>query len=442
MINHRRKTYFRIKKVPTSLKTPVSVTPGAKYRMYYGWYIAGVAFIAYFLATGTGFYAFNAFLEPLCQLHGWSRTDLNLALVIGTLFSFICQYIYGALLKKTGVRLLMLLGSIVSGLSFIYIPRVQTLWQFYLVYSLLFIGNGAYGGIVASTAVNNWFLQKRGKALGFATAGMSLSGAILPIGVLILIHWAGILSAALCIGLVIISFGPLAWIVVKDWPEDIGLGPDGRLLESAPPVISGLTTDAADLVVALNPEADIKSLAHNETFWKIGIAFALLMIGTVGVMSQLKPRFTDNGFTHMTAMAMMGMTALAGAIGKYMWGSLCDRFEPRLVSSVLAAANVIGLGFAFLKQSVLALVLFIILYGFSMGGTMSVYPVIIASVFGRKNFVYVLRYVSIFLCFQLLGYLIAGLSFDFTGSYDAAYGVFITLDIVAAALLFTLRTRR
>jgi len=107
-----------------------------KAQLYYGWYIAGIAFIAYFLSTGTGFYAFNAFLEPLCLMRGWSRTDLNLALVIGTVFGFICQYIYGTLLMKTGVRILMLLGSIVSGAAFIFIPRVLTLWQFYLVYSV------------------------------------------------------------------------------------------------------------------------------------------------------------------------------------------------------------------------------------------------------------------------------------------------------------------
>jgi MFS transporter, OFA family, oxalate/formate antiporter len=413
-----------------------------KAQLYYGWYIAGIAFIAYFLSTGTGFYAFNAFLEPLCLMRGWSRTDLNLALVIGTVFGFICQYIYGTLLMKTGVRILMLLGSIVSGAAFIFIPRVLTLWQFYLVYSVLFIGNGAYGGIVASTAVNNWFLHMRGKALGFATAGMSVSGAILPFGVLVLMHWSGITNAALCIGLIIIFFGPLAWLVVKDWPEDIGLGPDGLPLETMPLVQLGQQPESLDSVAASIPGSNLKSLVRNGTFWKIGIAFALLMIGTVGVMSQLKPRFSDTGFTHMAAMGMMGMTALAGAVGKYMWGSLCDRFEPRLVASLLAIANIIGLGLSFFKHSVFALVSFIFIYGFAMGGTMSVYPVIIASVFGRKNFVFVLRYVSIFLCFQLLGYLIAGLSFDHTGSYDVAYVVFIILDMMAAMLLFSLKTHR
>jgi hypothetical protein len=39
----------------------------------------------------------------------------------------------------------------------------------------------------------------------------------------------------------------------------------------------------------------------------------------------------------------------------------------------------------------------------------------------------------------MFGYLIAGRSFDTTGSYDAAYGIFIGLDVIAAFLLFSLK---
>jgi MFS family permease len=166
------------------------------------------------------------------------------------------------------------------------------------------------------------------------------------------------------------------------------------------------------------------------------------MIGTVGVMSQLKPRFADIGYSHMTAMAMMGLTALTGAVGKYVWGSLCDRFQARHVASIMAISNVFGLGLALFENSRVALSGFIIIYGFSMGGTMSVYPVMVASVFGRKNFTHVLRFVSIFLSFQLIGYLVAGMSFDFTGSYDAAYLIYIILDIIAALLLLSIKSNR
>jgi len=408
-------------------------------RLFYGWYIAGIAFLAFFLSTGTHFYAFNAFLEPLCRLRGWSRMDLNLALVIGTGFSFLCQYIYGTILMRTGVRTLMFAGTMIAGLAFICIPRAEHLWQFYLFYALLFIGNGAYGGIVASTAVNNWFLEKRGRALGLATSGMSLSGAVLPMGVLILINFIGLSDAALSIGLIIIAFGPLTWFIVKEWPEDIGVGPDGILLDAGE-LIACKFEDGNNAGSAFQSDWNFRDLISNGTVWKIGCSFGLLMIGTVGVMSQLKPRFTDIGFNSMTAMALMGVTAFVGAVGKYIWGTLCDRFETRTVAFVMAVANIIGLSLIFFKNSITALFLFVVIYGFSMGGTLSIYPVIIASVFGRKNFPSVLRFISIFLSLQLLGYVFAGLSFDRTGSYNAAYLIFVIFDVIAACLLFSLKT--
>lgn len=411
-------------------------------KIYYGWYIAAVAFWGYFLSVGTGFYAFNAFLEPLCIARGWTRTDMNLALVIGTVFGFSSQYIYGTVLMKTGVRILMLAGSITAGISFIFIARVQTLWQFYLLYSLLFIGNGAYGGIVASSAVSNWFVDKRGKALGFATAGMSVSGAILPIAALLLIQFTGIENAALCIGLVMVSFGPLAWMVVKDWPEDMGMAPDGLPM---PPKTDTEPYTAGQIQIHVPPTAEahtewnLAKLVRTDVFWKLGLAFGLMMIGTVGVMSQLKPRFADTGFSHLTAMMMMAATALVGAAGKYSWGMMCDRFDPRRVAIAMTIANAIGLGLGLVKNSLTALIIFIPVFGFSMGGIMSTFPIIVATLFGRENFASVLRYISIFLILQMFGYLIAGRSFDITGSYDTAYIIFIGLDIIAALLLLLLK---
>jgi MFS transporter, OFA family, oxalate/formate antiporter len=413
------------------------LSPGP--RIFYGWYIAGIAFVAYFLATGTGFYAFNALLEPLCALRGWNRTDLNLALAIGTVFGFIGQYVYGTLLMRVGVKRLMMFGAVTGGIAFIFIPRVEHLWQFYLVYALLFTGNGALGGIVAGTAVNNWFIRKRGKAMGIATAGMSLSGALLPLSVLVLIHHIGLTSATLCIGMAMIAFGPVAWVVVRDWPEDMGLGPDG----DTTPCAAGRVPFRCDIPTAAADTGEIKwgirQLVRDEAFWKLGIAFALMMISAVGVMSQLKPRFSAIGFTDITAMFMMGGTALAGAAGKYVWGSLCDRFDTRRVAVAIAAANIAGLALALFGRSTAVMLLFIPVFGFSMGGIMSIYPIIVAGLYGRKNFAGVLRYTSIFLMLQLFGYIIAGMSFDRTGSYDAAYLIFITFDLFAALMLVSLK---
>ncbi|MBA4366363.1 MAG: hypothetical protein C0403_01845, partial [Desulfobacterium sp.] len=314
--------------------------------------------------------------------------------------------------------------------------------QFYFFYILLFVGNGAYGGIVSATAVNNWFVLKRGRAMGFAAAGISFSGAILPMIAMIAIVNSGVDGAALCIGVSVMLMAPLAWFVMREWPEEMGMLPDGVTAEpafSCRTEQSGQTCNTPKKAGSACNAWPFALLLRTGAFWKLGLSFAMLMIGTVGVMSQLKPRFTDIGFSSLHAMTLMSVTALIGSVGKYSWGSFCDRFEPKRVVVLMALTNAAGLSLALYQNSMITLILFIVVFGFTMGGIMSTYSIMVAIFFGRDCFPSVLRYISIFLILQLAGYLIAGQSHDRTGSYDHAYMIYIGLDLLAAALLATLK---
>ncbi len=75
-----------------------------------------------------------------------------------------------------------------------------------------------------------------------------------------------------------------------------------------------------------------------------------------------------------------------------------------------------------------------------MGGVLSTFPIMIASLFGRDSFASVGRILALFFLLQLLGYPIAGASFDFTGSYRTAYVIFIILDFIAAAMIYFMKS--
>lgn len=394
--------------------------------------------MANFLSVGTGFYIFNAFMEPLQKARGWSRTDINIALVIGMFFGILSQFIYGTLVTRLGPRILMFLGPFLSGTAFICLFRTENLAIFYLWCMILFMGNAAYGGIVSNTAVSNWFEEKRGKALGFATAGVSLSGAVLPFIAMIIILHSGLSQAAVQIGLTISLFGPFAWMVIRNWPEEYGLLPDGGShTYHQEQSISG--DDHRTTEPTPEPPLRFKELLKIDAFWKIGVSFGLGMTGIVGVMTQLKPRFVDEGFGDLKGMGLMAATALIGAFGKYFWGALCDRYDSRRVVSALFLLNAIGLTFSLIHGKLLALILFILIFGFAMGGIMSTYPIIVADLFGRKKFPFVMKFISFFFLMQVTGYVISGQSFDHTGSYDLAYKLYILLFLAAFMLLISVK---
>jgi MFS family permease len=170
-------------------------------KLFYGWYIVIVAFFGHFMATGMAFYIFNAFINPLCEARNWSRTEINAAPGIGFLVSIIATFFLGFLIKRIRIRHLMAFGAIVAGISFAFLGMVHQIWLFYLIFVCLSLGAAAISGIVANTAVSNWFVLKRGKALGIASAGISFSGVILPYIAMIIIAYSNLETAFISMGL-------------------------------------------------------------------------------------------------------------------------------------------------------------------------------------------------------------------------------------------------
>ena len=418
------------------------MTPEKDSAVYYGWYIVLIAFVANFMSVGTSFYIFNAFMEPLNEAHGWSRTALNMALVLGMIAGFVGQFLAGTLVMRTGPRILMLIGPILSGGACILLGWTDVLWRFYLLYILLYLGSMTYGGVVANTAVNNWFIRKKGKALGFASAGISFSGAVLPLIAMVLILHTTIAGAFLWIGLLTMAVGPLSWLVVRDWPEQFGLHPDGLPPDVIKPVSLYERMQQGVGETRREEPWTFRRLVATGTFWKVGLSLGLALTSVGAVMSQLKPRFADLGFEDMTAMWLMALTACIGAVAKYLWGMWCDRFDPRHVFALLVSMMALGLGLALIHDSLVALALFILIFGFAMGGVMSLFPIIVADLYGRESFPAVFRYVSLLVIIEVFGFVIAGQSFDRTGSYDLAYVIFIVLALVAVGLIVTIKRPR
>lgn len=420
---------------------------GGEDRVFYGWYVVAVAFLTNFMSTGTGFYIFNALMTPLCDQRGWTRTELNAAPAIGLVVGILSALLYGTLVTRVGPRILMFLGSIVSGFAFASLGLASTITHFYLLCMLLYMGNSAMSGIVSNTAVSNWFVEKRGRALGLATAGISLSGAVLPFLAVRILDKTDLRSVFLYTGLMAWTLAPVIWLVVRDWPEEWGMVPDGAPLQHGAhgeeqyaderkatrfPNPALVRPQGARQEVLWKPAKVVRTQA----FWMVGFAYALVLMGTVGVMFQLGPRFTDIGYDRGTAIALVSLTALIATVGKTVWGALCDRYDPRRVVGVLMAMNGIGLCLALVPESKLALSAFILLFGFAMGGIMSTLPILVADLYGRESFASVSRFMSLFIILEVGGYMLMGMSFDQTGSYDKAYAVFVLLDIIAAGLVF------
>ena len=112
-------------------------------------------------------------------------------------------------------------------------------WHLYLSLGVL-VGGGSvclgYSG--QSLFLPNWFVRRRGMAIGIAFAGVGVGSIILLPWVQTVIEGAGWRAACLAMGtLLLVVLAPIN-LLLRKRPEDMGLRPDGDAAPSssaAPP---------------------------------------------------------------------------------------------------------------------------------------------------------------------------------------------------------------
>ena len=118
--------------------------------------------------------------------------------------------------------------TILSG-GLIALSQLHEIWQLYLFFGTgRMIASGLLA-LVVTVAVSNWFVEKRGRAMGISQLGSRIGIAFLPLLVQYIIMTFGWRTAWVVLGLIVFTISALpALAFLKRRPEDFGLLPDGR----------------------------------------------------------------------------------------------------------------------------------------------------------------------------------------------------------------------
>src|SRR5262249_59801880 len=83
----------------------------------------------------------------------------------------------GRIIDQRGARPVLLAGAVTLALGFLLMSRVRSLPQLYLVMAgPVALGSTCIAALPNNAAVARWFVRRRGRALGFSTAGISAGG--------------------------------------------------------------------------------------------------------------------------------------------------------------------------------------------------------------------------------------------------------------------------
>ncbi len=414
-------------------------------RFFYGWRIVFVAFVADFMSAGIGGYSLGIFFKPMTAGLGVSRASLASVNLFRGAASGISGPIIGPLVDRYGARIVMMVGAAVAGVALMSISRIGMVWHFYLLFGVVGgLGLVEFGGLVTNAAIAKWFIRRRGRAIAFASVGISVGGMVMVWVSQILINALGWRGAWVVLGLLImIVVIPVTALFMRRRPEDMGLLPDGEvaLPKARGDGLAGGNDDP--LPVGGERSWTLKEALKTRSFWLLVPTFALggLSMGTV--LQQSVAYVTDKGFSPEQGALILSAIGLFMALSKLLWGFLSEKFPVRYCVIAMYLGGAVGLIVLVNAQTIPMLLLFAATYGLTLGGTAVLSAMAWANYFGRE-FIGTIRGVTMPAQFlsNAVGPLFAGYVWDVTGDYRGAFTVFIVTPLLGAFFMWLAKPPR
>jgi sugar phosphate permease len=429
------------------MNDPVRLDPGAtQSKIFYGWYIVGVGILVHIAGTFAFSSTLSIFLKPITEELGVTRGAFSLIRTFEIGVAALIVPLLGSWIDRYGGRGILVLGVLMEGAGLLLSSLVQNFWQFVLVRcSLVIAGEALLGSLVINVTIAQWFVRKRGRAMGIANLGTGVAKLGIPLvaaSLFVLIGWRntwavfGIIAPLLVVA--------PALIFVRRRPEDIGLHPDGEppapgeSLEQGNRSGSAPRRDSATESSWTRPE-----VLRLPAFWLLVITFGIASIGIAGLNLHIFSYVTDIGYSPLIAASFMSTIALTQLGSTLPWGILADRYDVRKVSCFQFLIQCVGLVVITTSADIRLVYAGFFLYGTGLAGSFVLREVIWANFFGRTSLGTV-RGLSLFFShlFAASGAPFFGFLHDRTGSYNSSFTIFSCALFTSAFLILLAKPPR
>ena len=402
-------------------------------RPFFGWYIVGAGALTNFITLGITAFGLGVFIEPMQRELGWSLTAITVGYSLRSFEAGLLSPFTGALVDRLGPRRMAFAGVLVLTVGLVLFSQARQLPQYYAASLLIALGQSLGGFTAFSTAVMYWFVRRRGIAMGFLTAGNGAGYLMTPVlAVLIgLVGWRATLLVAA--GVLVAICLPLS-LLLRDRPERYGYLPDGD-----PTPIEGNTPRAP----AVAGDMSVAQALRTPAFYLL--LLALTSSGPIqGVWIALQvPHLQNVGYSLTAAASITGVYGLTQVVLRLVLGWVADRLGRKRMYAACYLLQAVGMVvFAFMDVSRPWMIpLFYLTYAVGHGLWVILFMAMTADYFGTSRFATIRGLQSgLQTPLAVIAPIIAGLTFDRTGSYTP---VFFVGGLIAAggALCVTLIRR-
>ncbi len=409
----------------------------AQPRKFYGWKALAITAVMYFAMTGLLLYSFPVFLPFLCDAFGWSRASVSWANSLAMIVAGIASPLAGLLITRFGARFVIVIGSLLSILCFVFVSFHTRLWELYFAYGA-FLGIGCcFCGILAMTTIaNKWFVKKRSLALSILLTAGGLGGLVMVPFIMELIERFGWRHAYLVIAaIVFLLLAILPAVFVKNQPEDLGQVPDGISdPEKEIPEVSAksLYSTPVDFTAA--------EALRSPAFWLLTVFGTAHLVGMQGYMQHQVAFLMDIDISSSMAAAAYSVFVGVSAVGRLSLGFLGLKYHTRNLAIIAMLLLISGMTLLLWAKTLPMVFLCNSIIGMGMGASIVAMMNIVPLYFGRTHYPKIMGYVMPFLAvIGSFGSPATGWIRDITGSYILAWKLAILVLIISLVSLIFAR---
>jgi MFS family permease len=385
-------------------------------------------FATMFLLYGLVLNTFTIFVDPIVEDFETTRGLLSYAMMIGAVAMGMAAPITGILMDKIGVKRVMVAGALMIGLGILAASRATALVHLYVAYAFIGIGMACATIIACSLVISNWFVSRRGSAMGVMAMGTSIGGMVMSPVAGWIIQAYGWRTAYVFNGSIILLIAfPMIAFLLRSHPADAGLEPYTD---------SDLPSENADTDWGLSVKESFSSIA----FWQIAVLMFISGVVTTGIGVHIVPCLKDLGHSLGKSTWIWSIALGVMTVSKFLFGPIADRWGPKntvTASCVMMAGAMVILTFAVRYEFA---ILFGAIFGFGVGAPLTVFPLLVGKALGVKHFgaLYgVLNLLSII--GAALGPVALGEVFDARGSYMLGIYIFVGLMLLSGVIALFIR---
>jgi len=376
------------------------------------------------MAISSPQYVWALFTKPIMGQLGVTLTELQITFSILIVLQTFFSPFQGYLVDKFGPRLLLSIGTVLTGLSWVLSANVATVSDLYLTYGVLGgLGTGiVYVGVVGLMV--RWFPQNRGFAVGMVAAGYGIGALLTTFPISNSLAESGLQGTLTFFGYIIGAVGLLA--------------AQGIRVPHADRVQTAGQIEAA--AAGVSPMAMLKT----PIFWLLFLMMSMMSTSGLMVISQMGAFAKDFG---VTGAMVFGMAALPLALSidritngltRPLFGWVSDRIGREYTMTIAFGLEAVAMFvWVMTRSDPLVFVLMSGVVFFGWGEIFSLFPSTLTDTFGQKHattnygFLYMAQGVG-----SIIGGPIAAYIHSQTESWLPVFAIMIALDATAALLAF------